>query len=191
MTSSKTLKVIGLDVSFRRTGIALLDFSQKKWGTINVGVQSPGKSFTSNARSVREVSSLILRYASHADQVFMEEPFPGGEYSSGLYSLDTYLYLALQDLDVKIITYNPTTLKHIMGHRNPKKSESVALAKSIQSVLKNNDWSTKDTKRFPHDEAEAFIYAIYGSLSSSYFSGPLSKALSNLSKAFKEVNPYA
>lgn len=159
---------VGLDLSYTRSGLALV--TQNEFRCTRESVEIEDKSFVSTVLSARELAGRVVSFVAEAmpnrtGRVHMEEPFPNAQYSAGLYSLDTIVYLRLIK-HYMVKTYNPTTLKHLIGHRSPKKSESVDLALKCVQALGLED---RTGHRICHDEAEALLYAISGGASDGVF----------------------
>lgn len=172
---------IGLDLSFTRTGMACV--SDHDFWCARESVEIEDKSFVSTALSAKKLAGKVVEFVTmyqsgKEGKVHMEEPFPNAQYSAGLYALDTLVYHWLSS-SREVVTHNPTTLKHLIGHRAPKKSESVALADMCVKAL---GLENKTDHRICHDEAEALIYAIYGGATDGLFSEEQLKAL-------RAVNP--
>lgn len=154
--------IVGLDLSFTRTGVTVLDTEKSSFGCYRESVEIKDKSFLGTLNAVEDLIGrvLVLPEMFQAEHFAVEEPFPGGEYSSGLFALDSLMIHELRERGKSVSTYNPTTLKHLIGHRSPKKSESVELMQNVAIALELYDFTGH---RICHDEAESFLYAVLAS----------------------------
>lgn len=177
-------KAIGLDLSYTRSGLAIV--TQQAFRCKRESVEIEDKSFVSTVLSAKALADKVVSFVTDhrlcGGSVNMEEPFPNAQYSAGLYALDTLVYLKLKPYHT-VKTYNPTTLKHLIGHRSPKKSESVDLALKCVNVLGLED---RTDHRICHDEAEALLYAIYGAASDFVFTEDQIYKLRNLNPRMLE-----
>ena len=180
--------IIGLDPSFTRTGIAILNTEKKK-----LILRTCGCAITSNGekKDFKHVLNASLGVIHQIDEelkeiarddhyswsykdAFMvcEEPLPLSLMSAALYCLDSLLINYFSNF-FQIRTFNVSFLKHLKKQRgyddkngNGKKN-SVALAGQYIDLLIKKGWSIEyNGKLFwqpcdeplCHDCAEAFLY---------------------------------
>lgn len=150
----------GLDPSFNRTGISI--YNGKSIIITSVGVKlEEEKTFCSVYRSAELVTRMITEYISNFNikQVITEVPPPLGQFSSGLWCLDSLLCHKLENSEVEVVyTLNPNYIEHVHGKRGHTKTESVELAKKIIKKLETSAHVKTDCGRLNHDEAESLIF---------------------------------
>jgi hypothetical protein len=154
------MKICALDISFSCTGIAIFD-SEKNTFTLDKlkGDGEKHQKFIDIQKTINTYTIPKLKEKlNDIDILVIEEPFPFGCFSSGLYALDTSICQAFYDKLDK--TFTPRTLEYIHGCKSHKKSQSVSLAKDICSSLqKNNHEVIFNYKN--NDACEAFLYLIH------------------------------
>lgn len=155
--------LISLDPSFTRTGICIIDLSNKTISFDTVSCKIGEKRFENVVHAaksiVSQLSNIFSKYTDYA--LISEEPLPMSSMSSALYSLDTLIYYTFED-HIKC-TYNPATLRsRIHGHKYDK-NDSRNLADHYIEVLNKKGYSVVSEmgtkKKLCHDSAEAFLYA--------------------------------
>lgn len=154
------MKIIALDLSFSKTGIARIDSKAKE--IVLDALNGDGKKhqkFIDIQESLKEYTLPELdKVVKGNELLIMEEPFPFGMFSSGLYALDTSVYQRYGDIEKK--TYNPRTLEYLHNCKSHKKNQSVELAKQIVETLRESGYSVT-YKSKGNDACEAFIYLIH------------------------------
>lgn len=155
--------IIALDCSFTRTGIAILDTTEKKLyfetASEKIGEKQFENVFHAAKSIVNQLKTIFEHYGDDYDLI-MEAPLPISSMSAALYSLDTLIYNEFES-HVKA-TFNPATLRSkIHGHKYEKK-DSQNLANKYINILSNSMYkilSVMGTKRkICHDCCEAFLY---------------------------------
>ena len=154
------MSLLALDPSFRRTGISV--YSDGEITINSIGLESnPDKSFHSIWHQIDELTQSICNYAKDfkVEQVISEIPPPVGQYSAGLWALDSVLFHRIRLLQVKsLYVVPPNYIAHIHGTRKYTKTDSVELAKSIMEGLSGRCKITLNTKRLNHDQCESFLF---------------------------------
>jgi hypothetical protein len=107
---------------------------------------------------VERIKGVLLSISDRYDIVLSECPPPQGQFSPGLYSLDSLLFRELCSLSGEVRVVYPNYVGHVHGKRKYQKSESVELALKILDKLKNNVKVDMQSKRISHDESEALIF---------------------------------
>lgn len=173
--------LIGLDPSFTRTGIAVLNTDSKK-----IFLRTCGCAITSNGekKDFKHVLNASLGVIHQIDEelkeiarddnyswsykdAFMvcEEPLPLSLMSAALYCLDSLLINYFSTF-VQIHTFNVSFLKHLkkqMGYDDKNgngKKNSVELARKYIDLLIKKGWAIDCDNNLCHDCAEAFLYFI-------------------------------
>lgn len=153
-------KITALDLSFSKTGIAKID-TEKKEIELNclVGDGKKHQKFIEIQQSLKEYTLPELdKHIKGSNILIIEEPFPFGMFSSGLYALDTAVIQRYYEIEH--YSFSPRTLEYIHNCRSHKKKQSVELVKSIIEILERNGYKIiKKSKG--HDACEAFIYLIH------------------------------
>lgn len=155
--------LISLDPSFTRTGICIIDLTNKTISFYTVSCKIGEKQFENVVRAAKSIvcqlSNIFSKYTDYA--LIHESPLPMSSMSSALYSLDTLIYYTFED-HIKC-TYNPATLRsRIHGHKYDK-NDSKDLANRYIEVLNKKGYTVVSEmgtkKKVCHDSAEAFLYA--------------------------------
>lgn len=153
------MKLIGIDPSFTRTGISILD-TEAKVVNINNFKGKMGKHFDiSWSQAYDRVLQLnALLKVNNVNNAFIlsECPFPGGSSSEGLYQLDSMLFLYLKLANHTVDIVHPSYLKHLHQGAYEKK-DSVNLYKNLRLVFEKHGYKF-NKNRVCHDEAESFIF---------------------------------
>lgn len=160
--SSKFL--VGLDPSFTRTGICIINLHSKEifFGTASckIGEKLFENVYRAAKNVVRQICDIVYKRCSDEFDMISEAPLPCSSMSPALHSLDTLIY---NEFETYIRhTYNPSTLKSkIHGHKYEKK-DSVELAMKYLDTLQKKGYEIKSIlgtkKKIPHDCCEAFLY---------------------------------
>lgn len=154
------MRICALDISFSCTGIAIFD-SEKNTFLLDKlkGDGEKHQKFIDIQKTINTYTIPKLKEKlNDIDVLVIEEPFPFGCFSSGLYALDTSVCQAFYDKLDK--TFTPRTLEYIHGCKSHKKSQSVSLAKDICLLLENNGYEIL-FKSKGNDACEAFLYLIH------------------------------
>lgn len=155
--------LIGLDCSFTRTGVTIIDLKKKEiffeTASCKIGEKQFENVFKAAKSIVNQLKEIISKYGDDYIMV-MESPLPVSSMSPALYALDTLIYNAFEP-HIKQ-TYNPRTLaSKIHGHKYSK-TDSQNLANKYLNILAQKMYkilSVMGTKRkITHDNAEAFLY---------------------------------
>lgn len=111
------MKIAGIDPSFSRTGIAVVDTDEKKVVLYRRG-EKAGKRWREVVRSAEKLASEIGRVldTENVEHVRIEEPIPRCMVSGALWSLATAIYLALKK-DREILYHHPSSLLKFHGKR--------------------------------------------------------------------------
>lgn len=156
--------LIGLDPSFTRTGITIIDLTNKRIWFETAACKIGEKQFENVVHAAKSIVSqlkeIIFNYCKDDYDLVMESPLPCSSMSSALYSLDTLIYNEFESHIKK--TYNPATLRSkIHGHKYSK-TDSQELANKYINILSKKMYtilSILGTKRkIPHDCCESFLY---------------------------------
>lgn len=155
--------LISLDPSFTRTGICIIDLSNKTIEFYTASCKIGEKQFENVVRAAQSVvNQLKDTFAKYAEyDLIHEAPLPMSSMSSALYSLDTLIYHTFESHIKR--TYNPATLRSkIHGHKYDKSDSQKLAAKYIENLAKEgysiiSDLGTK--KKVPHDCCEALLYS--------------------------------
>ena len=156
--------LVGLDASFTRTGITIIDLANKKvWfetASCKIGEKQFENVFKAAKSVVSQLKEIITKYCGDDFDLIMESPLPCSSMSPALYALDTLIYSEFESHIKK--TYNPATLRSkIHGHKYDKK-DSQNLADKYINTLNSKMYiilSVMGTKRkICHDCCEAFLY---------------------------------
>ena len=138
--------LVGLDPSFSRTGICIINTIDKEIEFYSVSCKIGEKQFENVVHAAQTIISqlkeVLSKYGDDYDLVH-EQPLPMSSMSSALYSLDTLIYHTFED-HIRH-TYNPATLTD--KYLN-------ILAKS--GYIIKSEMGTK--KKICHDCCEAFLY---------------------------------
>lgn len=154
--------LIGLDPSFSRTGICVINIKDKTIEFYSVSCKIGEKQFENVVHSsqsiVNQLKEVFSKYSEFT--LISESPLPCSSMSSALYSLDTLIYHTFENNIAR--TYNPATLRSkIHGHKYDKK-DSQTLAEKYLKILTDSGYiilSEMGTKKkVCHDSAEAFLY---------------------------------
>ena len=153
--------LVGVDGSYTRTGLTVLDDVARTINMYALESVIGEKTFPNHYRAARVISDGVLKKVPEGEliKVIIEEPFPGGEYSPGLYCLDTLIISALisERMVVEVYSMHTSWLGHIFMTRNHTKTDSVKLAKEIIAVFVASGYSVPRT-RITHDEAESLLF---------------------------------
>ena len=152
--------LFGLDPSYTRAGIAILDTETKEVtltkleGKMNKNYENNWKEALDRCKSL---SNLVSTYS--VEYAISEMPFPGAESSCGLYLLDGMLHYTLFLSKIsKVYVVHPSYLKHIHQGKYYK-SDSVNLFKELKVIFMKHGYSF-NKNRIVNDEAEAFIFLV-------------------------------
>ena len=155
--------LIGLDPSFSRTGICIINTIDKEIEFYSVSCKIGEKQFENVVHAAQSIISqlkeVLSKYGDDYDLVH-EQPLPMSSMSSALYSLDTLIYHTFED-HIRH-TYNPATLRsRIHGHKYDKKDSQTLTDKYLNILAKSgyiikSEMGTK--KKICHDCCEAFLY---------------------------------
>lgn len=156
--------LVGLDPSFTRTGISIIDINNKHIYFTTASCKIGEKQFENVVHSAKVITDQIRSVVNdicHDDYIMiMESPLPMSSMSSALYSLDTLIYHTFED-HIRH-TYNPATLRsRIHGHKYDKKDSQTLTDKYLNILAKSgyiikSEMGTK--KKICHDCGEAFLY---------------------------------
>lgn len=156
--------LVGLDPSFTRTGITIIDLTNKRIWFESVSCKIGEKQFENIFHAAKSIVSqlkeIIFNYCKDDFDLIMESPLPCSSMSAALYCLDSLIYNEFESHIRK--TYNPATLRsRIHGHKYGK-SDSQELANKYINILSKkmyNILSAMGTKRkICHDCCESFLY---------------------------------
>lgn len=157
--------LIGLDPSFSRTGICIIDTESKYIYFDTASCKIGEKQFENVVHAAQSVVSQLKAVFDNvcgcdSISIVMESPLPMSSMSSALYSLDTLIYHTFEDHIQH--TYNPATLRsRIHGHKYDKKDSQTLTEKYLNILAKSgyiikSEMGTK--KKVCHDCGEAFLY---------------------------------
>lgn len=155
--------LIGLDCSFTRTGVTIIDLKKKEiffeTASCKIGEKQFENVFKAAKSIVNQLKEIIGKYGDDYI-IVMESPLPVSSMSPALYALDTLIYNAFEP-HIKQ-TYNPRTLaSKIHGHKYSK-TDSQNLANKYLNILAQKMYkilSVMGTKRkICHDCCESFLY---------------------------------
>ena len=154
------MEIVGLDISFKRTGICKMNLDNKIL-TIDKVEGEGGKSFRDIIKRVLiQSKTIISKIGLSKDTLYViEEPFHGGSFSSGLFALDAVVVNEISKITDSLLFYHPTAIGFYHGTRDYSKTDTVKLAKDLLDVLKEDNWTIK-VGRMSHDEADATVYAV-------------------------------
>jgi hypothetical protein len=157
--------IVGLDPSFTRTGICVIDLIKKEISFFTASCKIGEKQFENvvhAAQSVVKQIKDIINDNCCVDKcaIVMESPLPNSSMSAALYCLDSLLYTEFESHVVK--TYNPATLRsRIHGHKYDK-TDSVNLANKYLKILTDHGYIINlkigKARKIAHDCCEAFLY---------------------------------
>ena len=156
--------LVGLDPSFTRTGICIIDLNSKEiffeTASCKIGEKIFENVYKAAKDIARQISDIVYKRCSDNFDMISESPLPCSSMSPALYALDTLIYDTFES-HFKI-TYNPATLRSkIHGHKYEKK-ESQELAYKYINILSKSGYILKSDigikKKITHDNAEAFLY---------------------------------
>ena len=155
--------LISLDPSFTRTGICIIDLSNKTIEFYTASCKIGEKQFENVVHAaqsvVNQLKDIFAKYTEY--DLIHESPLPMSSMSSALYSLDTLIYHTFESHIKR--TYNPATLRSkIHGHKYDKSDSQKLAAKYLENLAKEgysiiSDLGTK--KKIPHDCCEALLYS--------------------------------
>lgn len=156
--------LIALDCSFTRTGICIIDLTEKKIYFYTASEKIGEKQFENVVHAgqsiVNQLKTIFNAYNNDFDLI-MESPLPMSSMSSALYSLDTLIYNEFES-HIKM-SYNPATLRSRIHGRKYDKNDSVNLASKYLKILEDNGYIINmmlgKARKIPHDCCEAFLYA--------------------------------
>lgn len=154
--------LISLDPSFTRTGICIIDLSNKTIEFYTASCKIGEKQFENVVHAAQSVvNQLKDTFAKYDEYVLISEsPLPMSSMSSALYSLDTLIYHTFESHIKR--TYNPATLRSkIHGHKYDKSDSQKLAAKYLENLAKEGYSITSDLgtkKKVPHDCCEALLY---------------------------------
>lgn len=161
--SSKFL--VGLDPSFTRTGICIINLHSKEiffeTASCKIGEKLFENVYRAAKNVVRQICDTVYKCCSDDFDMISEAPLPCSSMSPALHSLDTLIY---NEFETHIKqTYNPATLRSKIHGRKYDKKDSVELASKYLGFLSNKGYSIKSVlgtkKKIPHDCCEAFLYS--------------------------------
>lgn len=156
--------LVGLDASFTRTGITIIDLTTKKiWfetASCKIGEKQFENVFKAAKSIVDQLKTIITNRCGDDFDLIMESPLPCSSMSSALYSLDTLIYKEFEPHIKK--TYNPATLRSKIHGRKYTKTDSQDLAGKYLNILNTKMYtilSVMGTKRkVCHDCCESLLY---------------------------------
>ncbi len=141
---------IGIDPSFRRTGVCIYDHQRHECRFLRVEAYPAGvpKSFIGTYKAAHETSSQIMRSIQNYKNfdVVLEFPPPTSAYSAGMYTLVSTILYDLLSMDVEVKLAHPGIGRYLWKQKW-KKSDSVRVAQPY-FVQKG---------RLSGDEADAFV----------------------------------
>ena len=157
--------IIGLDPSFTRTGICVINLSKKQIYFETASCKIGEKQFENVVHAaqsiIRQLQEIFIKYCPNDDyDLIFEAPLPQSSMSPALYSLGTMIYHTFESHVRQ--TYNPATLRsRIHGHKYDKKDSQELANKYLENLHKAmyiilSDMGTK--KKIAHDCCEAFLY---------------------------------
>ena len=156
--------LIGLDPSYTRTGICIIDLENKTIVFETASEKIGEKQFENVVKAaksiVNQLKEIFIKYCGNDYDIVSENPLPCSSMSPALYALDSLIYREFEP-HIKI-TYNPRTLaSRIHGHKYSK-TDSQDLAEKYLKTLSEKMYtilSVIGTKRkITNDNAEAFLY---------------------------------
>jgi len=154
---------IGIDPSFRRTGITIID--NAKVTICDVKMKLPEKKtfeamYDCTMDIIQEVTAQTVSHTNSPEtMIAIEIPPPLGQFASGLWMLDSLLIFALQHHGYpEIQTFPPNKIKSLHGSRKATKTDSVKLVEEILNL--NQDFEVFIEGRLNHDQAESAMFAI-------------------------------
>lgn len=165
--------ICALDPSFSNTGMAFLH-PMRRLVLLDAlkGDGRPHKRFTDIQESIASYTLPMLEERFLKEGVrhlYMEEPFPHGTFSAGLYALDTAIAQRFHPILRR--SYNPRTLEHVIGVGRHTKEQSVSMALRLIDILRAHGYAVQWPKGkgrkgdIPcHDACEAFIYLMHSVL---------------------------
>ena len=152
--------LVGIDPSYTRTGLVILDTELKEITSIRVENKIGEKDYVNLYNKANEQSYNINRLISQKPDFIMSEcPFSQAQFSSGLFALDSLMFYKLSQRCPKAIdVLHPSYLKYL--HKNAKytKTDSVNLAKEFLKVYQVHGYSFDVQGRWSNDECEAFLF---------------------------------
>lgn len=156
--------LIALDCSFTRTGICIIDLTEKKIYFYTASEKIGEKQFENVVHAgqsiVNQLKTIFNTYSNDYDLI-IEAPLPMSSMSSALYSLDTLIYNEFES-HIKM-SYNPATLRSRIHGRKYDKNDSVNLASKYLKILEDNGYIINmmlgKARKISHDCCEAFLYA--------------------------------
>lgn len=157
--------LVGLDPSFTRTGICIINLDSKEiffeTASCKIGEKVFENVYRAAKNVVRQIHDIVYKCCSDDFDMISESPLPCSSMSPALYSLDTQIYNAFES-HIKQ-TYNPSTLRSkIHGHKYEKK-DSMELADKYLKILEKCGYIIKSKmgtkQKVCHDCCEAFLYA--------------------------------
>lgn len=160
--------LVGLDPSFSRTGISVIDTNSKVIRITDVR-NTIGKEknfvniFKCSLRVHKGIRDFIDELGIDLDYIVSEIPPPRAMFASGLYALDTSLFLDLIYRYPKlkgIYLLHPTYIAHLHGKKKYNKSESVDMAKKLFDIFTTYSYHISYDGRLSHDCAESFLFAV-------------------------------
>lgn len=155
--------IVGLDISFKRTGICQIDSNSIAFAT--VGLEIGEKTYANVFNQARVVANGVLAHVPADSLLISEEPVANSSFSSGLYCLDSLIFDGAIKQGVKTIyTTHPSYIGYLHQTRSYHKSDSVALAEKFLKVFADAGYSILRPSRLPHDCAEALFIALRGYL---------------------------
>jgi len=155
--------LISLDPSFTRTGICIIDLSNKTIEFYTASCKIGEKQFENVVHAaqsvVNQLKDIFAKYTEY--DLIHESPLPMSSMSSALYSLDTLIYHTFESHIKR--TYNPATLRSkIHGHKYDKSDSQKLAAKYLANLAKEGYSIISDLgikKKIPHDCCEALLYS--------------------------------
>jgi hypothetical protein len=152
------MKILGIDPSFKQTGLSLISMEDPflifDTVSFDIAFEKDWISIFSRARQVKTgIDIFIENYLP--DIVIMESPLPQSNFSGGASCLAAILMDFLLDKYGFIYTMNPSYLRYVQSKKKYTRTE---LYKFAQSVIEAEDYISP-IKKFNGDEAVAFILA--------------------------------
>lgn len=155
---------MGLDMSYTSAGVALYNDKDKKI-VFHVIKHKAGTKFNENVVNAITISNRLTNFLKDEgtpNAVFIEQPFNGANFSSGLYLLDGVVINNLYTMGVsRVYTFHTSYLNYIKMIKKADKKTSLELAKKIVEVFEKHGYDINKEK-YTHDESEALIFLTRG-----------------------------
>lgn len=151
--------IIGLDPSFKRTGIAKVSIEDRviELKDCSVPLSQDEKTFKHVYTCALMQVEQIVREIPEDGIVISEEPIPSSMFSAGLFCLDSMLFQRLGP-HLKATTH-PSYLLHLLG-KSRTKTDSVNKVKEILTLFEKRGYKVIKKGRISHDACEAFLISL-------------------------------